>query len=479
MQKPNIKIVLLSVLLFLFTGVSYAQSSITPNSVPILNNWLPVIMLGVMAGVALTVIFYMIGALLGNSRVKAGAINEFEQSLGTAGLAVMIIIVLSLFCQAAQSSTNVLSPSSIKTICNQLNNANLDFVSSNPTTDAPTYTLCHGVISQAGGTDITSNLDYGLAATYIIAANLTNQTVRNLNAIFVFDQYIGFLQNFNPYVSICVPQVDCLAGTFDITYKISYSPFRGYNVFIGNPTFQFAVVIDTVFYSLLLQMLAIIVFLFTWPYILAAGLLLRTTFFTRRVGGLLIAIVLTGLIIYPLIFLFEYVSLSNTGVTPIGLSSPNVISGTSFPNMQLFQQDPTGKVTVYNSGSINFFVYPKADEVLSYTGCWPINGNLIAQELIMVGFYVLPGYSLFLAVMNFIGSFAPSIPSYLIDVPSFHCDPTAIVQSMFSLLNVMGIMSVTGVALPVLNILIAFSGIKSLSQLMGGDITLLGIGKLV
>ncbi|MDE1833933.1 MAG: hypothetical protein KGH64_01195, partial [Candidatus Micrarchaeota archaeon] len=59
------------------------------------------------------------------------------------------------------------------------------------------------------------------------------------------------------------------------------------------------------------QLLVILILLVSWPYMLAAGILLRSFTFTRRAGGLIIALTIVGTIIYPMLLLFQYASLSN------------------------------------------------------------------------------------------------------------------------------------------------------------------------
>ena len=263
------KVLLFSVAVSLLTSVIFATTSMI-SSASILNSWFPIIVLGVLAAISLSIAYYLAGAILGSNRVKAGAINEFEQAIATAAIAVLVIGLIGFFGQTAQSSTNVLSPSSIQTLCTQLQGANLNFA--NSLADSPTKTLCNGVIDTAGGTDITSNLDYGLAASYVIIANMTNQTVRNINALYIFDQYVSFLTSFNPFIRMCIPTVDCLigAGTPEIDVTISYIPYRGYNIFSGGTLFPFAVQTSMIFYALILQMLVIVIVLFSWPYILAS-----------------------------------------------------------------------------------------------------------------------------------------------------------------------------------------------------------------
>ena len=73
-------------------------------------------------------------------------------------------------------------------------------------------------------------------------------------------------------------------------------------------------------------MIAIIFFMYAWPYVLAAGIILRASFLTRRVGGLVIAITIAFFLIYPMLFLIEYAALSNTHSSPIGTNAIPALS---------------------------------------------------------------------------------------------------------------------------------------------------------
>ena len=102
------------------------------------------------------------------------------------------------------------------------------------------------------------------------------------------------------------------------------------------------------FYLFIMQLLIILVLLFAWPYLLAAGIILRSTFLTRRLGGLLIAIVVASLLVFPLMFLLEYSALSNPSIaSPIGANT--------LPNLPLYEYVDEGggiaNVIVYGASS--------------------------------------------------------------------------------------------------------------------------------
>jgi hypothetical protein len=95
-----------------------------------------------------------------------------------------------------------------------------------------------------------------------------------------------------------------------------------------------------IFEIYLIELLLIIGFIYAWPYLLAAGIILKASMFTRKVGGMLIGIVIAGLIIFPIIFLMEYASLNNATLGPIGASASTIpvftMNGKTLNNQPMF-----------------------------------------------------------------------------------------------------------------------------------------------
>jgi len=132
---------------------------------------------------------------------------------------------------------------------------------------------------------------------------------------------------------------------------------------------------------------------------------------------------------------------------------------------------------VYNSNTINFFVFPNATNIVNYYGCYPYLGNIYLSELsISAAYYFVQAIGLQSSLEYGIpGGATQSLPN--ISVVS--CNPQNALALIFNFADLYGIIGVTGYILPVINILILFSAIKGISQLMGGDTNLLGLGRLV
>lgn len=303
------------------------------------TNWLPILISAAAVIISLTVLYYFAGVILNNSRIKASALNEIQQALGTILLIVIIIGVMDLIGSGTGLAYQSLlsgGPSSVSSgisnICtNILPNSQVGFL--NPTVTSANYpqpypnlpeatnAVCKIVTGtptgSASGLDPTTvNLDYGLAATYIITANLTNQSIEELNALYNFESLTFFLRGVISYASICEP-VWCAIPLVPRIQESTLS-YRLYNGYVIHRTIMPTVITQAnmSIYLFMSELMIIIILLLTWPYLLAAGILLRVFTVTRRAGGLLIAGVIVGTIIYPTLFLFQYAALNN--LAPLG-----------------------------------------------------------------------------------------------------------------------------------------------------------------
>lgn len=307
-----------------------ASSSNLVTSYDVFGNWLPVIFIGVTLVVLISVIHYGIGYLLNNARVKATAVTEMQQAIGSVLLVVVLVGIFYMVGTGQGVSFSTILGSNgqnqIQNICNYLQNsplniANSNLVDSNTNLPEPTTAVCQYLIDNGGGNP-TTNIDYGLAATYVIMANMTNQSVYEVNAIYNFESVIFFLRNINPFIVVCAP-ADCdvpFLGTFSAETKIAWKPYQGY---VLHRTIMPTVLTEGTLsiYMYVMQDLLLLFAIISWPYLLVAGVLFRTFSFTRRAGGLILAATVVVVLIYPTVNLIEYNSLNNLGATEaIGIS---------------------------------------------------------------------------------------------------------------------------------------------------------------
>lgn len=308
------------------------------------TDWLPIILTAAVTVISLTVLYYFAGIALNNSRIRASAQIEIQQALGTILLIVIILGIMymigsgtglayqSLLSGGPNSVTNGLDNLCTKVLPNsQVGFLNPTATSAHypgysgpapyptgPYPDLPqeTNAVCQIITGGSGLDPATQNLDYGLAATYVITANLTNQSIEELNALYNFDSFTFFLRGIQSYASICEP-VTCFLP-FTARYQESTLYYKLFNGYVLHRTVMPSVITQAniSIYLFVSEMILIIILLLTWPYLLAAGILLRLFTVTRRAGGFIIAAVITGTILYPTLFMFQYAGLSN--LAPLG-----------------------------------------------------------------------------------------------------------------------------------------------------------------
>lgn len=473
------------IIVFLLAFATLANASSLVTSYNVFQNWLPILMLAILISIFIVAVLYFAGSILNNSKVKARATEELGQVIGTIIIAVIVIAVISFFGSASITSiaTNTIG-NNVQNMCSQLLNNQLNLVNSNA---MPTNTICTDVNnvytsinSGSGLSDITGYANYDLMASYVITANLTSQMAQNLEGFYQYEDMIGFLTTLTSVTTYCeaVEATPLTAWLCIIPFNprltsisLSYTPYAGYAM-LRSITKPIEVEAYTAFDVYIIEMLIILTFLFAWPYLLAAGIILKSSIYTRRVGGTLIAIVIAALIIFPIIFLMEYASLNGGGANliPIGASSSS-IPIFSMPGETL--TTPPQQI-VYNSNDINFYVFPNVSNIINYYGCWPIGGNIYAEELKDSAFFAIPALGAFDFIFGFIGGIVGQLPA----MPT-SCTPDNALALVFHLTDLYGIIGVTGYILPVLNILILISAIKGLSSLLGGDTNLAGLGNLV
>jgi hypothetical protein len=501
-----------------FTAYAATTPPSITTSISAFTEWLPIVVLAIIASVGIVMVYYIIGTLLNNRTIKSAALSEFENAIGTALVVVILIAVFELFGSGFYPSL-LMSRSNANNLCTTLNGANLNFI--NGLQQTPTNQICTNLIPSAGNggnnpnqQQATANLDYGLASTYLVLANLTNQTATNLNGYYIYRGYMSFLSTFNSTDSMCWPALTCVglsvatggtgllgnlagsvsgstpAGYGALEVKYTFQPFAGYDILLDSANLL-TQQSTLMFYLFILQLMIIIVLLHSWPYILAAGIILRASFLTRKVGGLLIAIAVVGLLVYPAIFLMQYNSLNTVGSQPIG--------ATSLPTLQLIGSQPPpaslssalaslvsqpSSYTINYDEKLNFFVFPRADYIIYHDGCWPAGGNLITGELQVIGAYGTPLLGLLNGALNLFtntgqtATSGPSVSSQLLHL-GFTCNSYNAINTTFSLYNLYGLMSIIGLIFPLINALLVLAALFSISSLLGGDTRLFGIERLV
>ena len=422
-------------------------------------------------------VWYLIGSLLNNSTVRASARNEFYQLAGTAILIFVVVFFIVLagnLFYSSLSGTRLMNPTTISnTLVGLTENTQLSLLSGPPSLVLP------GPSSQYPGllaltydaeydTSQTARLDYPLVATSVVLANLTNQTATNLNEFYYLDAFIGFMSTLKPESMFCVsvgtPCYFPLPTSENLFWlEIDYVPYTGYSMAYSSMR-VLGLILTLAFESFVAQLLSYTILLYLWPYLIFIGLILRATFFTRKIGGLLIAVAIASVLILPAVFSMEYLSLGN-GVPAYAPSAYGFNPTTSLPARS-------------GSGNyiLNFFVEPSIGAIATHNGCYPIiNGypTILGSELADVAITFVPFASILLPA---VGHFLSSPSNFYLPVG---CGSSNLLHTLFDSLNLYGIIGITAYFMPLINMLIFLSAIQGLSGLMGGDTSLGGLRNLI
>lgn len=354
--------------------VAFAPLAIT--IAPIFGSFIALALIATLINGGIVTLWWVFGYIAGSSGARQGARNEYYQLAGNIVIIVIVIAALTIFASLfvnLLNATVLLNQPSINAMCNNIasynrlpiplsggslniprltvlgsgTNSLLTGPTTPPATGAYSEGLCN-IVSSSGATSATPSfipttgtattlIDYPLAATGVVIANLTNQTVVNLNDLYITDAMIGFLANLKIQLNLCIEAfLPCVSakvgglviGTSLFEMGVSFIPLAGYSLIfsglgiIGN----LMVTSAELFIS---QLMLITVSLYIWPFLLFVGFVLRSTMFTRKLGGLFIALGIAAVMIYPAVFAFEYLALGNgftstTGTNPYVANAPNV-----------------------------------------------------------------------------------------------------------------------------------------------------------
>lgn len=475
---------------------------------------IPLILAALLVDAAIVTIWYMFGYVLGNPAVRQSARSEFYQLIGTAILIAIItfaLVTFGGFFQTTLNNTKLLSQTAISSMCSSIE------AEAASGTQTPIGVLSSGGFSAllcpvVGGTAtdyITSEIDYPLAASGVVLENLTYQSATNINSFFVVDSFIGFLAHLAPTFGICIDSIpnswQCITPIPEpppaFFLSVSYTPYAGFSFLFASMA-SLGILLTSSLYSFIIQLSFITIFLFVWPYLIFVGLLLRSNFITRKLGGLFIAVAIGAVFFYPVIFAIQYLTLGNGlgNLATFGnvFSGPGSISSiygfNGLPSSSFTYLPENGCGSQYTSGGSpqcppyipNFYVFPSVQTIANYYYCWPPNGNTagaLDAEAADIAFFWIPGAPLYDVLSAMTGSFVSSIPVIYLPYQCGSLSQGSLLQQqtalIFAYVDMYAIYGVSGYLLPILDILITLSAILGLSSLLGGDTSLAGLSRLI
>ncbi|MGI0100536.1 MAG: hypothetical protein ACREBH_02350 [Candidatus Micrarchaeaceae archaeon] len=464
------------------------------------NTLFPIIAIALSIDAFIIAIWYFAGSMLNNNGVKGAARGEFYQLIGTAiliGIVIGSLVFISSFFYSTASLTKLMSPTALSTMCSNIESSSqLDILGKTSsllagTSGSSKFVGICSILNSGGVPSVTDQLEYPLAAAATIDANLTNQTVANLNYSFTMDAWLGFLSKLSPTINLCIdPETDgascivpnpLLSPAFDLQF--SQVPYAGYSLLVNSLT-VLGTILNLSVQALLAQLLLISIFLYVWPWILFGGIVLRSTLFTRRLGGLFIAVAIAGLFIYPAVFSFEYLAVGNgfnTAAASGNVGGYNTTYGFNAITYLPGAASTPGK-SLPSNYTVNFFVEPNIKGISMYYSCWPnILGkptSLIIAEGDDIGNLLIPGASI-ISSLKYIFDLA----FYTNSNPTFpllaYCQPQNAVNTFYAMLNAYGIIGMASYLIPLINLVVTVSSVIGLSGMLGGDTSLAGIARIL
>ncbi len=450
---------------------------------PASSNLIPLAILALLISSGIISIWYIIGFLLANEKIKQSAIGEFTQIIGTLIIIAIVIYaltVLSGVLYTSLNSTHAMNQGTISSLCSGIEKNNGIFTglsilsegsgsllgSSNPKYPG----LCYYI--QTGSSSVSTRIDYPLAAAGVIDANITSQVAQQLNYLSIVDSYIGFFSKFSVTtgIGLGIPEVSGSISP-DAGFAMVYDAMRPLGTLMSlGLEFNIATLI------------ILTIALYSWPYLIFGGIILRSIIFTRKIGGLLIAVAIGMVFIYPTILSIEYITLSNSAsygnlaaytstYGPNAVIAPGPITANSIILSNTIESSNAIKTEPYN---LDFFVLPSIAKTAEQDGCWPILGNIGLAESEQIGLALVPIVSQVNLILAFTGG---SIPDTSIQFSG--CSESSVEHLTFDIFDIYGISGIIMYWIPIINILITLSSIIGISGLMGGDTSLAGLGKLI
>lgn len=469
---------------------------------------LPLVIIALLIDAGIIAIWYGLGVVLNDRRYKASARGEIGQLLGTAAMIGIIIAVLAFSAgvmYAYYNSTTLMSPSVMSTMCKNIENGNSGFLTGYQLLGSSQSLLAGNGNGNGGATtgnfpglcnllspsssDIGTEIDYPLAASGVIIANLTNQSVGNLNSLYYIVNFVSFLQNLEPKYSVCVAAdivptkalLGCLPflGTLTSLTTFTYQPFSGLDAMVKLDGGTVGSLQIAEVEALTLQLIVIVIALYAWPYILFVGLLLRSTFLTRRVGGMFIAIAIGVIFFAPILLSLEYFTLAG-GSSQI---SNTVAAGTYGFNTITDLNASSAAAGSNGNYLVNFFVQPSFKAIAQKNSCWAGTGATyilnIGADLYYLANPITTGLKGIFGLIGVSQGAALINPNLITPYLPVSCNYQNAFTMSFQLIEANAVGGITSYFLPLMNVIIVLAGIKGLSGVLGGDTTLAGLGKLV
>ncbi len=304
-----------------------------------------------------------------------------------------------------------------------------------------------------------------------IMDNMKNKTIEQTQNIFSLSMRVGLIKGMGKYYDFTFgpDSAPCLLGHCLTAFGWSWYMWAGGSVISDSLDYTFSILIPIVssFFAQLWMLRFIQSTLF--PSLLALGIILRTFFFTRKVGGLLIAIALGVYTVYPLMYIMLA---SYMDFTPRQFYYPNNDLSHSYAFISCaggeFMPGGSNPNTPWCTGFAGMLSY-------IIPGLPTAAGNFQSADFMFKNGCVAPTAT----YDGCPGSSCPSTPGFCSANP-LPPDVYAGMRSSYDgVLPIVGYLLVPAVFIPLIIILVTISFIRILSPMLGGDAEIAGLTRIL
>jgi len=299
------------------------QSQPATNYKEVINKWIPPIMIAGLLAFSIIGIVYAIGKAFNIDKLKTYASSEIPQIIGTLFFSLLIISILEFGSSLLISfEDSILPKESLQAVCDNINLAYNKFNFVEPSDNASygldaIYGIAYKYKSNLTNLAICEVIKdpsgnepyYFLASSEIILLNKTAQLINFSNSLYVLHTALSFLQKLENKL-----EVHPIA-------TISFSPFAYFDPVASQIKDIAKDIIGYISFNFISIMLILFLYEY-WVGLLMAGIFLRTFSFTRKLGGFLIAFVISTIFIMPFIYIVSYSTIAKIWPTKLSMN-PN------------------------------------------------------------------------------------------------------------------------------------------------------------
>jgi len=386
------------------------------------SNWQVVAILAAVISLSLTSIAYSLAAVFRLKSLQMWAKEEAYQALASAfiaGAAIIIITAISSFS-------------------------------------------C-GVIGGCAGGD---HMDMAIG----IMTTMKTSVIQQVQYMYALSARVGMISAMGKYYDFSFGEPQCIVGLCFTAIGFSWYTWAGGNLILDSLDYSFSLLIPVI--SSFIAQVYLLEFIqkALFPSLLAMGIILRTFFFTRKVGGLLMAIALALYTIYPLMYIMlqPYFTFTPHDFYYPDRDLTNFYAPASclwFGDManQPFCTGPVGMLTYIFPGLPTAVGNFGEASYMFKNGC---RTDHSAEDCPGTGSYCGTNTEGQQVCMNNLGSYGSDVYAGMLSPYN-------------GVLPTVGYLLVPGFFLPLLIILVTISFIKVLSPQFGGDIEITGLTRFI